>query len=175
MKRFLSLSVAVMMAISMMAIGNNSGSTKANAIDFDWSAGNVHEGGTKWYRVDLAPLYEEENPTLSLYLTNPSRDYSVDVNMKATVAGEVEDRSYTIAPHQHKSWTADASLLVRLKQKEVFLTLTSDGKILLSAKVFDAVDLDETCKDAKPLKWDTASTHTAGYAAWWKVDLTPIK
>ena len=59
MKRFLSLSVAVMMAISMMAIGNNSGSTKANAIDFDWSAGNVHEGGTKWYRVDLAPLYEE--------------------------------------------------------------------------------------------------------------------
>ena len=175
MKRFLSLSVAVMMAISMMAIGNNSGSTKANAIDFDWSAGNVHEGGTKWYRVDLAPLYEEENPTLSLYLTNPSRDYSVDVNMKATVAGEVEDRSYTIAPHQHKSWTADASLLVRLKQKEVFLTLTSDGKILLSAKVFDAVDLDETCKDAKPLKWATASTQTAGYAAWWKVDLTPIK
>ena len=66
-------------------------------------------------------------------------------------------------------------MLVRLKQKEVFLTLTSDGKILLSAKVYDAVDLDETCKDAKALKWATATTQTAGYAAWWKVDLTPIK
>ena len=175
MKRFTLLSVAVMMALSMMAIGNNSGSTKANAIDFDWETGNVHEGGTKWYRVDLAPLYEEVDPTLSLYLTNPSRDYSVDVNMKATVAGEVEERSYTIAPHQHKSWAANASLLVRMKQKEVFLTLNSNGKILLSAKVFDSADLDETCKDARTLNWATAATQTAGYAAWWKIDLSPVK
>ena len=175
MKRFTLLSVAVMMALSMMAIGNNSGSTKANAIDFDWETGNVHEGGTKWYRVDLAPLYEEVDPTLSLYLTNPSRDYSVDVNMKATVAGEVEERSYTIAPHQHKSWAANASLLVRMKQKEVFLTLNSNGKILLSAKVFDSADLDETCKDARTLNWATTATQTAGYAAWWKIDLSPVK
>ena len=175
MKRFTLLSVAVMMALSMMAIGNNSGSTKANAIDFDWETGNVHEGGTKWYRVDLAPLYDEVDPTLSLYLTNPSRDYSVDVNMKATVAGEVEERSYTIAPHQHKSWAANASLLVRMKQKEVFLTLNSNGKILLSAKVFDSADLDETCKDARTLNWATAATQTAGYAAWWKIDLSPVK
>lgn len=175
MKRFTLLSVAVMMALSMMAIGNNSGSTKANAIDFDWETGNVHEGGTKWYRVDLAPLYDEVDPTLSLYLTNPSRDYSVDVNMKATVAGEVEERSYTIAPHQHKSWAANASLLVRMKQKEVYLTLNSTGKILLSAKVFDTADLDETCKDARTLNWATAATQTAGYAAWWKIDLSPVK
>ena len=175
MKRFTLLSVAVMMALSMMAIGNNSGSTKANAIDFDWETGNVHEGGTKWYRVDLAPLYDEVDPTLSLYLTNPSRDYSVDVNMKATVAGEVEERSYTIAPHQHKSWAANASLLVRMKQKEVFLTLNSTGKILLSAKVFDTADLDETCKDARTLNWATTATQTAGYAAWWKIDLSPVK
>lgn len=175
MKRILLLSVSVMMAVCMMAIGNNSGSTKANAIDFDWEAGNVHSGGTKWYRVDLAPLYEEDSPTLSLYLTNPDRSNSVDVSMTATVAGEVEERSYTIAPHQHKSWTADASLLVRLKQREVYITLTSTDELLLSAKVYDATDLDETCKDAKPLNWSATNTQTAGYAAWWKVDLTPVK
>ncbi len=175
MKRIFMLSVSVLMAVSMMAIGNNSGSTKANAIDFDWEMGNVHAGGTKWYRVDLSPLYEEDNPTLNLYLTNPSRDKSVDVNMKASVAGETENRSYTIAPHQNKSWSANASMLVRLKQKEVYLTLTSDGEILLSAKVFDATDLDETCKDAKAISWASPVKQTPGYAAWWMIDLKPIK
>ena len=175
MKKFLTFLVALVMAIPMMAIGRNDGSTKANAIDFDWNAGNVHPGGTLWYRVDLAPLYEEENPSLSLYMTNPSRDASVEVSMTATVAGEKEAKEYTIAAHQYKSYTANASMLVRMKQTEIYLTLVSDGPIRLSAKVFEATDLDETCKDAKALKWNVESTQTKGYAAWWKVDLIPAK
>jgi hypothetical protein len=160
-----------------MAIGRNDGSTKANAIDFDWDTGLVHESGTKWYRVDLAPLYEEENPSLTLYLTNPSNvvGTSVDVHMKATIAGQVEDRDYTIAARQYKSFTANASMLVRMKQTEIFLTLSSNGNIKLSAKVFESSDLDETCKDARELNWNTATTQEPMYSAWWKVDLSPVK
>ena len=177
MKKFLTLVVALVLTIPMMAIGRNDGSTKANAIDFDWDKGVEHVSGTKWYRVDLAPLYEEENPSLTLYLTNPSNmvGTSVDVSMQATVAGQSESKDYTIAARQYKTYTANASMLVRMKQTEIYLTLTSTGKIKLSAKVFEAADLDETCKDARSLSWNTTATQDPSYSAWWKVSLKPIK
>lgn len=177
MKKFLTLVVALVMTIPIMAIGRNDGSTKANAIDFDWDKGLEHESGTKWYRVDLAPLYEEENPSLALYLTNPSNAVgtSVDVSMQATVAGQTESSDYTIYARQYKTYTANASMLVRMKQTEIYLTLTTTGRIKLSAKVFEAADLDETCKDARTLNWGVTATQTPSYSAWWKVSLTPIK
>ena len=177
MRKLFLLTLASFMTIFAMAIGRNDGSTKANAIDFDWNAGLVHDGGTKWYRVDLAPLYEEENPSLTLYLTNPSNvvGTSVDVHMKATIAGQIEDRDYTIYARQYKSFTANASMLIRMKQTEIFLTLSSNGNIKLSAKVFESSDLDETCKDARELKWNTATTQEPMYSAWWKVSLSPVK
>ena len=177
MKKLFLLTMAFCMSVSMMAIGRNDGSTKANAIDFDWDRGIEHTGGTKWYRVDLKLLYEEENPTLTLYLTNPSNEVntSVDVSMKATVAGQSEEKNYTIAARQYKAYTANAMMLVRMKQTEIYLTLTSNGRIKLSAKVFEAADLDETCKDARTLSWDVESTQEPTYSAWWKVSLSPIK
>ena len=177
MKKFFLLIMASMMTVFMMAAGTGDGSTKANAIEFDWDKGITHPGGTLWYRVDLAPLYEEDNPSLTLYLTNPSNvvGTSVDVSMKATVAGQTETKDYTIAARQYKTYTANASMLVRMKQTEIFLTLTSNGEIKLSAKVFESADLDETCKDARVLKWNTVTTQNPMYSAWWKVDLTPVK
>ena len=175
MRRVLLLTVAILTAFSLMAAGRGDGSTKANAIEFDWGKGNVHTGGIKWYRVDLAPLYEEENPSLSLYVTNPSRDLAVEVDMNANVAGETETKHYTIAPHEFQSYTANATMLVRMRQTEIYLTLSTTGEVRLSAKVFEATDLDETCKDAKTLRWNTEMTQTPGYAAWWKVDLNPVK
>lgn len=177
MKKFLTLVVAMAMVIPSMAIGRNDGSTKANAVDFDWDNGVEHLGGTKWYRVDLAPLYEEESPSLTLYLTNPSNAVgtSVDVSMQATVAGQSESKDYTIAARQYKTYTANATSLIRMKQTEIYLTLTSNGPIKLSAKVFETADLDETCKDARTLVWGTVATQEPMYSAWWKVDLKPIK
>ena len=175
MKKFFLLTMASMMTVFAMAIGRNDGSTKANAIDFDWDQGNVHTAGTKWYHVDLTPLYQEENPSLTLYVTNPSRDESVEASMTATVAGETETKHYTVSPHEHQVYSANATMLVRLHQTEIYLTLTTDGEVRLSAKVFEASDLDETCKNARELKWDTETTQTKGYAAWWKVNLNSIK
>ena len=177
MKKFFLLIMASMMAVSMMAVGTGDGSSKANAIEFDWDKDVEHVSGTKWYRVDLAPLYEEENPSLTLYLTNPSNmvGTSVDVSMQATVAGQSESKDYTIAARQYKTYTANASMLVRMKQTEIYLTLKSNGKIKLSAKVFESADLDETCKDARTLSWNTTATQDPSYSAWWKVSLQPIK
>ena len=147
MKKFFLLTIASMMTIFAMAVGTNDGSTKANAIDFDWDKGNVHTGGTKWYHVDLAPLYEEESPSLTLFVTNPSRSETVEASMVATVAGETETKKYTVMPHEHQTYTANATVLVRMQQSEIYLTLTTDGEVRLSAKVYESADLDETCKN----------------------------
>lgn len=175
MKKFFLLTLASLMTVFAMAKGDGSGSTKANAIEFDWDKGNVHMSGTKWYHVDLAPLYEEENPSLTLYVTNPSRDLSINADLKATVAGETETKHYVVSPHEHQIYTANATVLVRMRQTEIYLTLSTDGEVRLSAKVFESADLDETCKDARVLKWDTEATQTKGYAAWWKVDISQFK
>jgi len=177
MKKLILFTMASMMTVFAMAIGRNDGSTQGNAIDFDWDKGITHDSGTKWYRVDLAPLYEEDNPSLTLYLTNPSNAVgtSVDVSMTATVAGQVESKDYTIAARQYKTYTANASMLVMMKQTEIYLTLTSNGTIKLSAKVFEAADLDETCKDARTLSWGVVATQNPMYSAWWRVSLKPIK
>ena len=179
MRRLIIYTIMALMTVSAMAIGRNDGSTKANAIDFDWDKGIEHAGGANalWYRVDLAPLYEEENPSLSLYLTNPSNEVgtSVDVSMVANVAGQTESKDYTIAARQYKAYTANASTLVRMKQTEIYLTLKSSGRIKLSAKVFEAADLDETCKDARTLAWETVAVQNPSYSAWWRVSLKPIK
>ena len=177
MKKYFLLTMASLMTVFAMAIGRNDGSTEKNAIDFDWDKGVEHPGGPTplYYRVDLAPLYDEDNPSLTLYLTNPSRDAAVDVSMEATVFGQTEKKDYTIGAHQYKTYTANAMMLVSMKQTEITLALKSNGKIKLSAKVFEAADLDETCKDAQVLKWNTLATQTAGFAAWWKVDLKPVK
>ena len=177
MKKLILFTMASMMAVFTMAAGRNDGSTKANAIEFDWNSGIEHDGGTLWYRVDLAPLYDEDDPSLTLYLTNPSNDVgtSVDVSMQASVAGQTESKDYSIAARQYKTYTANAKMLVTLKQNEIYLTLSSTGKIKLSAKVFEAADLDETCKNARTLSWNTVAVQNPSYSAWWKVSLTPIK
>ena len=175
MKKFLTLVVALVMVMPMMAIGDNSGSTKANAIDFDWEAPMTHTGGTKWYRVDLAPLYEEESPALNLFLANKDAFNETHTSLRATVAGQTDEKSFTIGPKQQKVWSANATMLVRLKQMEIYLTLTSDGPVLMSARVFEAQDLDETCKDALNFSWTSGITKPAGVPVWYKVNIKDAK
>lgn len=181
MKKIFLLTMASLMTVFAMAVGRNDGSTKANAKEFDWDKGVTIPADSVnmwlWYRVPLAPLYEEENPSLTLYLTNPSNvvGSSVDVNMKAEVAGQSESKDYSIAARQYKTYTANASMLVRMQQTEIYVQLKATGVLKFSAKVFEAADLDETCKDARTLAWDTETTQNPMYSAWWKVSLKPIK
>ena len=175
MKKFLTFVVALVMTIPMMAIGRNDGSTKANAIDFDWETPMTHTSGTKWYRVDLAPLYEEETPALNLFLANKDAFNDTHTSLKATVAGQTDEKSFTIHPKQQRVWSANATMLVRLKQKEIYLTLTSDGTVMMSARVFEAEDLDESCTDALLFNWATGITKPAGVPVWYKVNIKDAK
>ncbi len=177
MKKIFTLIAAVMMVLPLLAIGDNSGKTKLDAKDFTWDKPMTQDAGTSWvwYVVDLSPLYEQDNPALKLYLTNVNSDGDATVQMEATVAGQSESRTYTIGAKQSKEWSANASTLVRMKQKEIYLTLKTNRRIQLSAKVFEASDLNDLCKEATPLDWTNGFERGVGDVQWFKVDLTNAK
>ena len=177
MKKLFTLIASVLMVLPLMAIGDNSGKTKPDAKDFTWDKPMTQDAGTQWvwYVVDLSPLYEQDNPALKLYLTNVNSEGDATVDLEATVAGQTEKKTYTIGAKQTKEWSANASTLVRMKQKEIYLTLKTTRKVQLSAKVFEAADLNDLCKVATPLDWTNGFERGVGDVEWFKVDLTNAK
>lgn len=161
------------MAVSMMAIGNNSGITKANAIDFDWENGNVHEATTAlWYRVDLSPLKDAADPTLALYLTNLA-DKAATVTVEATLMGQTETLSYTIDAKDYNVWSQNVRMVL-LVTSEMYLTLQSDEKIALSAKVYETEDIvDDACANAVDFNWKGVAV--AAGEQWYRLNLADVK
>lgn len=181
------------MAVSMMAIGNNSGITKANAIDFDWENGNVHEAGTAtlWYRVDLSPLKGAEDPTLALYLTNLTNESSeVALTMQASVSafGQTQsgnvDKKYIIEGKDYQLWSIKAfnaggreltlKSLMSFGLNEVYLQLTSTQDVALSAKVYETEDIvDDAC--TKAIDFDWTGEEVAAGEQWFRLNLADVK
>ena len=100
--------------------------------------------------------------------------------MKATVAGQVVEREYKILPGQTKSQTGNASLLLKAKQTEVFVALTTKAKdenahVHFSARLYDAIDLDEACENAVAFDWKNGFTQKKGAIQWVKIDLKDAK
>lgn len=177
MKKVLLLTLSALLAFNMFAAGKGDGSSKENAIEFDWVNGNEHPGGGQslWYSVSLTPIYEEENPALALYLTNLSMETS-NVVIEAFIAGNNEKRQYILEGHQNKVWSQSASLLVRMKYTEILVQLTAQQKSLLSAKVYEFEDVDEACLNALDFNWTTGATVAPALEpAWFKVNLEDAK
>ena len=170
--------IAVLMALPLFAKGAGNGLTQADAIDFDWDKGNVHDypaTDARWYCVPLDLLYEQEDPALALYLTNLTRE-TASVHMEAEAVGTRETKDYTIEGRKNKQWTTDkVAALVRMKQKEIYILLKASKKIALSARVFESVDLDESCNNNLPFDWSTGITQTAGAGQWYQINLTRAK
>ena len=177
MRKILLSTVALLMAVSMMAIGNNSGATKANAIDFDWADGNVHEAATPlWYCVDLAPLDKAEDPTLALYLTNLTDETAVvEVVVTASAFGQTQTQklNYTIAAKDHKPWSRNVKELLMAGVTRLYLTLDADKKIALAAKVYETEDIvDDACSKAVDFNW--AGVNVAAGEKWFRLNLAEV-
>ena len=189
MRRFLLLTVATMMTISMMAIGAGNGKDKANAIDFNWADGHTHEAGSAlWYRVTLAQLSNEANdPTLALYLTNLTTDLSsVSLSVDAEVLGQEASKnsSYKIAGKGYEIWslrTVEAAgktwtlkELMSLGLGEVYVRLESDKQIKLTAKAYKTEDIvDDACKNAVDFNWNGESVKAG--EKWFMLNLGEVK
>ena len=177
MRKILLSTVALLMTVSMMAIGNNSGLTKVNAINFDWAKGNIHEATQPlWYCVDLAPLEKAEDPTLALYLTNLANESAVvEVLVTATAYGQTQTQTlnYTIAAKDHKPWSRNVKELLLAGVTRLYLTLDADQKIALAAKVYETEDIvDDACSKAVDFNW--AGVNVAAGEKWYRLNLSEV-
>ncbi len=174
MKKTFLILLSALLSLTSFAAGTTDGLTKETAIAFDWEKGNEHPGGNAalWYRVSLTPIYEEEDPTLALYLTNLSYT-AADVKVAAVVAGNEETREYTIEPRKDRIWNQSAKMLVRMKYTEILVQLTASERVMLSAKVFDAEDADESCINATDYNWDDHSLNAGN--RWYKLNLADAR
>lgn len=177
------MGLLLMQAMFAAAAGAGTGYNKSDAIDFDWENGHrqdvvvvfdprfpdiVDTYNYRWYKVDMTPLYEEDNPVLALYLTN-LEDQEVQVKIVAQLESQTEEREYTLPAEGFKIWSISAVTLKKMKTEFVWIQLTSDHEVALSAKVYENIRLDQTCTSSTLLNW--AGTHQTAKSAWYVLDL----
>ena len=184
MRKILLFAVSLMMSVAMLAVGKGDGTSKANAIDFDWASGHEHVG-TKWYRVDLSEIDGLVDPTLALYLTNlsdaPTKvtmegtatitksfagiSYSVDTTMRA---------EYTIASNDYQLWSQNVKQLLTLNVRYLHLELKSAQNIFLSAKKYETSEIvDLACEDAVDFDWSGVQVDAG--EKWYRLNLAAVK
>ena len=177
MRKFLLSSFALLMSVAMMAVGAGDGTNKANAIDFDWTSGNIHEAsGALWYCVDLAPVNAAAEPALVLYLTNLS-DEEAAVDVQISLAGSQRTVSYNIAAEGYYRMDLPiAQFREFITVDQVNLALQSNQKIALSAKVYEFPEyVKEAVANSEPIDWNSGVKQDALSTKWYEVDITSLK
>ena len=177
MRKFLLSSFALLMSVAMMAVGAGDGTNKANAIDFDWTSGNIHEApGALWYCVDLAPVNAAAEPALVLYLTNLS-DEEAAVDVQISLAGAQRTVSYKIAAEGYYRMDLPiAQFREFITVDQVNLALQSNQKIALSAKVYEFPEyVKEAVANSEPIDWNSGVKQDALSTKWYEVDITSLK
>ena len=177
MKKILLSTIALMMSVAMMAVGLGDGSSKANALDFDWATDNVHDATEAlWYNVSLAPVNAAKEPAVVLYLTNLT-DEEATVDVTVSIASAQRTVTYTIAARDYYR------LDIPVDQYREFITLNdislmikSNVKLSLGAKVYE---FDEYVKEAitnsEPIDWNSGVQQDALSTKWYDVDITSLK
>ena len=191
MRRFLLLIITAMMTISSMAIGTGNGKDKANAIDFKWADGNLHETTeTLWYNVDLSPM--DDAKYLVLYVTNLA-DEVANVKMGVSAMGmTLEGFDTVIAVGGHfrfelpmemvNSVLGDLRLSAFLGNAidldHVALSLQSDQKVYLAAKVYETTKeylQEEVKNNSEVIDWNSGVVLEPLMTKWYEIDIASLK
>lgn len=143
MKRFVLAIMMVVFAGAIFALGRNDGSSKVNSISFDWINGHTQEAGYKWYHVLMDTVYNYELPQTTLTLTNLSED-SVFMTLEATIPDleGIPAKHYAMAAGESKNWTISSDELFQVMPDFIFITLTTDQRISITASVEEEVTSD---------------------------------
>lgn len=149
MKKVHIILALLILATPIFALGRNDGSSKAHSIDFDWDKVYIQEPGAFWYRVAVAPIFELQDPELLLTLTNLSTD-SATLSLYATMDDNFVEMNYKMAGGDSRTRELDTDMLAPHYQY-IYLTLTSDQKVSLSASLKDkaASDVQSPTMDAE--------------------------
>ena len=187
MRKILLSTVALLMSVFLIA-GN--GSSKADAIDFDWANGNVHESTEAlWYNVDLAPV--DDAKYLVLYLTNLA-DEEATVHIDMSVQGfdaTMSGVDTVIAAGKYYRFEFPKEMINTLletyglsayadKIEQLSLSLQSDQKVMLAANVYttEAEFIQkEVLTHLEEIDWNKGVKQEALSTKWYEVDITSVK
>ena len=189
MRKFTISILSLLMVIPMMAIGLDDGTNKANAIDFDWTNGNVHNTDqVLWYNVDLTPVKDAKY--LVLYLTNLA-DEAAAVHMNVSVDGldaTLGGVDTLIAVGGHYRFEFPKEMISTLlesyglaayadKITQLSLALQSNQKVALAAKVFktDAEYVEEVLANTESIDWNKGVMQEALSTKWYDVNIASVK
>ena len=191
MRKFLLLTIAAMMTISMMAVGAGNGKDKANAIDFDWVAGNSHDAtGELWYNVDLSPV--DDAKYLVLYVTNLANEVAnvkvgfsamgvTQEGMEAVVAVGGHFR-FEVPLEMANSLIEDLGLGAFIGEAfqldHITLSLKSDQQVYLAAKVYETTKeyvQEEVVNNSEIIDWNSGVVLEPLITKWYEVDITSLK
>ena len=190
MRKILLSAITLMMSVAMMAIGLGDGTSKANAIDFDWANGNVHESSEAlWYDVDMTPV--DDAKYLVLYLTNLA-DEAATVHIDMSVQGYDANMSgidTIIAAGDYYRFEFPKEMINTLletyglsayadKIKDLSLSLQSDQKVMLAANVYTTEAefiQQEVLTHLEEIDWNKGVKQDALSTKWYEVDITSVK
>ncbi|MBO5674246.1 MAG: hypothetical protein J6S09_08160, partial [Paludibacteraceae bacterium] len=190
MRKFIISILSLLIVIPMMAIGLGDGTNKANAIDFDWANGNVHESTEAlWYNVDLAPV--DDAKYLVLYLTNLA-DEEATVHIDMSVQGfdaTMSGVDTVIAAGKYYRFEFPKEMINTLletyglsayadKIEQLSMSLQSDQKVMLAANVYttEAEFIQkEVLTHIEEIDWNKGVKQEALSTKWYEVDITSVK
>ena len=173
-----------------MAIGLGDGTSKANAIDFDWANGNVHEASEAlWYDVDMTPVTDAKY--LVLYLTNLA-DEAATVHIDMSVQGfdaTMSGVDTVIAAGKYYRFEFPKEMINTLletyglsayasKIENLSLSLQSDQKVMLAANVYTTEAefiQQEVLTHLEEIDWNEGVKQEALSTKWYEVDITSVK
>ena len=133
------LLATVLIATSLRASGNGSGSPKANSIEFDWTTGVVHSGDKLWYRIDLGSLPTYSQPFFLIHFCNPSLSDTVHFRCETAVLGTAFNFDEDVAPGQEVTSAESSlgSLIAKQESPELFFKMESSGAIHIMCTVIE--------------------------------------
>ena len=191
MRKILLLTIAFMMTLGVSAKGLGDGTSRANAIDFDWVNGNLHETTeTLWYDVDLSPV--DDAKYLVLYVTNLA-DKAANVKVGVSAMGmTLEGLDTVIAVGGHfrfelpmemvNSVLGDLGLSAFLGSAidltNVTLSLQSDQKVYLAAKVYETTKeylQEEVKNNSEVIDWNSGVVLEPLMTKWYEIDIASLK
>ena len=190
MRKILLSAITLMMSVAMMAIGLGDGTSKANAIDFDWANGDVHESSEAlWYDVDMTPV--DDAKYLVLYLTNLA-DEAATVHIDMSVQGYDANMSgidTIIAAGDYYRFEFPKEMINTLLEtyglsayadqiKNLSLSLQSDQKVMLAANVYTTEAefiQQEVLTHLEEIDWNKGVKQDALSTKWYEVDITSVK
>ncbi len=156
-----------------LPIWAGAGTSKLDAIDFDWTNGNEQQAGESlWYKVDLTGVATGEN--VILYLSNlTSEDASVTAQAFLLNGDALNDATTKlIAPKRNAAMELSGSLVQNLSSKVIYIYLSTDKKIKFAAEAVEPGEKDLDCLSATAFNW-AGTMHAVG-TNWYKIDLAKV-